>query len=96
MIKELNKDYKPNWDEKIEIGLTLRELQLIYDCVGVVPFKYINYKHEASDFYNQYSASIFSDMYDSLNDILNFHNGITDDNVSVNNDAYLEIVNNGE
>ena len=92
MIKELNKDYKPNWDEKIEISLTLRDLQLIYDCVGAVPLKYLNYKHETSKFTKKYDATYFTSLYNELDDLLKAHNGVTDDDVSVNLNVELNMI----
>ena len=90
MIKELNKSYEPNWDEKIELSLSLRDLQLIYDCFGAVPLKFLNYKHEVSKFANKYDAKYFTNLYEELDDILYSHNGVTDNDVSINNDIHIQ------
>lgn len=92
MIKELNKNYEPNWDEKIKISLPLKDLQLIYDCIGAVPLKYINYKHKNTNFNNQYTAEEFNSIYNDLDDIIRIHNGITDDNKNVNINLELDII----
>ena len=91
MIKELNRRYEPNWDEEIKISLSLRDLQLIYDCVGAVPFKYINYRHETTKFRRNYDARCFTTLYDELEDILTFHNGVIDSDVSLNCDVELKM-----
>ena len=91
MIKELNKNYESNWDEKIEISLSLKDLQLIYDCVGAVPLKYLNYKHEISKFRGQYDATYFTRLYNELGDVLDYHNGITDNDNNINLDIELII-----
>ena len=92
MIKELNKSYSPNWNERIEISLTLKDLQLIYDCVGAVPKKYLDYKHETSRFKKEYDAPYFTALYNELDEILNFHNGITDESVEINTDIELNMI----
>lgn len=96
MIKELNRSYEPNWDENIEISLSLRDLQLIYDCIGAVPLSYLNYKHEVSKFRGKYDATYFTNLYNELDDILNYHDGITDDDVSINCDMQLFCKNEDE
>ena len=92
MIKELNKSYEPNWDEKIEISLSLRDLQLIYDCVGAVPLKYLNAKHIVSKFANKYDATYFTCLYNELDDVLNAHNGVTDNDFSINLNVELDMI----
>ena len=92
MIKELNKSYEPNWDEKIEIGLSLKDLQLIYDCVGAVPLKYLNAKHIVSKFANKYDTTYLTCLYNELDDILNSHNGVTDNDFSVNLNVKLDMI----
>ena len=92
MIKELNKSYEPNWDEKIEISLSLRDLQLIYDCVGAVPKKYLDYKHESSKFSRKYDATYFTGLYNELDAILDAHNGITDESIEINIDVELDMI----
>lgn len=92
MIKELNKDYKPNWDEKIELSLSLKDLQLIYDCIGAVPLKYINKKHEFSVFRDFFTANDFNNIYNNLDDILVNHNGINDESADVNINIELDMI----
>ena len=89
MVKELNRDCEPNWDEKIEISLSLRDLQLIYDCIGGVPLNYLNHKHKTSKFLNKYDATYFTRLYNELDEILNFHNGIVDEDTTIN---YAELI----
>lgn len=86
MIKELNKNYEPNWNEKIEISLSLRDLQLIYDCVGAVPLSYINYKHrdKPTKFSDKYDATLFTALYNELDDLIVAHNGINDESLNLN------------
>lgn len=96
MIRELNKNYEPHWNEKLEISLSLRELQLIYDCIGAVPFKYINCKHEKSKFYKECTAEEFNTIYSNLDDIIRNHNGVTDDDRNVNINLELDIVGEEE
>lgn len=84
MIKELNKNYEPNWNEEIEIKLSLRDLQLIYDCVGAVPLSYINYKHENTKFTKRYDATFFTTVYDELDDLIVAHNGVNDESLNIN------------
>ena len=92
MIRELNKSYEPNWDEKIEISLSLRDLQLIYNCVGAVPLKYLNTKHIVSKFAKKYDATYLTCLYNELDDLLKVHNGVTDNDFDVNLNIELNMI----
>ena len=89
MIKDLTKGDKTNWGEKIQIELTLADLQMIYDCIGAVPPKYLRKKHEKTNFNKTseyYFENIFHSVYEELEYIVKAHNGIidTDENVNIN------------
>ena len=91
MIKELNRNYKTDWNEEIKLSLSLRELQLIYDCIGAVPLNYIDYKHGASRFKNEYDADTLCDIYNDLDELIIAHNGLSDTDSSLNCDKVLMI-----
>ena len=96
MIRELNRDTKPNWYEKIQIELTLSDLQILYDCLGTVPMRYEEIKHKYTDFCRERKIydSISTELYNGLDDILRIHNGITDDNKMVNLCVDVELKEN--
>lgn len=89
MIKELNRNNKTNWYEKIQLEMNLQDLQVLYDCIGAVPNKYLEEKHKYTSF--NYIDDIAVDLYEGLNKILSEHNGITDDDKMVNLNVELEI-----
>lgn len=96
MIKELNKTNKTNWYEKIQLEMTLQDLQILYDCLGGVPIKYLVKKHENTSLNyidNSICSGIVDDLYNGLDKILSEHNGITDDNMMVNTNIELDIKN---
>ena len=72
--------------------MSLRDLQLIYDSIGAIPLKYINYKHAGSKFDKQYTAEEFNNIYNNIDEIIRTHNGVTDDDKSVNIDLELGII----
>ena len=85
MIKEIkSKSKTPNWNEKITLELTLRDLQIIYDAVGSIPPIILKDKHEkrnSSLFHDNvtYNASTLIDnIYSELENILTEYNGIID------------------
>lgn len=95
MIKELGRNTKTDWNEKIQLELNLSDIQIIYDCVGTVPEKYIDIKHKHSAFGGKekgYYGELLTDIYESLHVILCEHNGITDDDMMINPSVSLEIV----
>lgn len=86
MIKEIkSKLKKPDWNEKITLELTLRDLQIIYDAVGSIPPMILKDKHEKCNSlfydnllkYNSASTLIY-DVYSELENILTEYNGIID------------------
>ena len=89
MIRELNRNNKTNWSEKIQLEMNLSDLQVLYDCIGAVPNKYLEEKHKNTSF--NYIDDITIDLYEGLNRLLSEHNGITDDNKMVNLNVELEI-----
>ena len=89
MIRELNRNNKTNWSEKIQLEMNLSDLQVLYDCIGAVPNKYLEKKHKNTSF--NYIDDITIDLYEGLNRLLSEHNGITDDNKMVNLNVELEI-----
>lgn len=93
MIRELGRKTETNWYEKIQLEMTLSDLQYIYDCIGAVPPKYVAIKHKNSPFSMGESTynDISTDLYDSLHTILSEHNGVTDDNVMINTSVELDI-----
>lgn len=96
MIKELGITNETDWNETVQIELSLAELQIIYDCVGAVPIKYLNIKHKDNAFTDKYNASMFNGIYNELDDILFRHNGLTDDDIDVDTFVELDIVKGDE
>lgn len=96
MIKELGITDETDWNETVQIELSLAELQIIYDCVGAVPIKYLNIKHKDNTFTDKYNASMFNGIYNELDDILFRHNGLTDDDIDVDTFVELDIVKGDE
>lgn len=93
MIRELNRNTETNWGEKIQLEMTLQDLQVIYDCIGSVPSKYLEEKHKYTTFKPLY-GNIINNLYEDLDIILMEHNGITDSNKMVDTNVELEIKNN--
>lgn len=94
MIKELGINEKTNWDEKVQIELSVADLQIIYDCVGAIPLNYLKVKHKNTHF--ECTAEILTAIYDELEEIVNKHNGITDNNKDVNLDIKLDELLRGD
>ena len=95
MIRELSKNTETNWKEKIQLEMTLEDLQTIYECVGAMPSKYIKIKHKHTKFGGHdtsYYTSLLSDIYDSFHVILAEHNGVNDDDVMIHPNISLEII----
>ena len=93
MIRELGRNAETNWYEKIQLEMTLSDLQYIYDCIGAVPPKYVEIKHKHSSFNRDESIyrDISTDLYESLHTILSEHNGVTDDDMMINTNIELDI-----
>lgn len=94
MIREINRNNKTNWYEKIQLEMTLQDLQILYDCLGAVPNKYLIEKHKYTSLNyidDSMCSEISSDLYEGLNKILSEHNGITDDDTMINSDIELVI-----
>ena len=89
MIREINRNNETNWYEKIQLEMNLQDLQVLYDCIGAVPNKYLEEKHKHTSF--NYIDDITIDLYEGLNKLLSEHNGITDDNKMVNLNVELEM-----
>ena len=96
MIKELGIVDEADWNEKVQIELSVADLQIIYDCVGAVPIKYLDLKHKDNAFINKYNASMFNGIYNELDDILFRHNGLTDYGLDVDTFVELDIVQGDE
>ena len=96
MIKELGITNETNWNEKVQIELSVTDLQIIYDCVGAVPLKYLDLKHKNNAFSNKYNASMVNGIYNELNDILFRHNGLIDDGLDTDTFIELDIVKGDE
>lgn len=98
MIRELNRNNKTNWYEKIQLEMTLQDLQILYDCIGAVPIEYIKIKHKNTPF--NLMESMYDDisvnLYDGLHTIISEHNGVTDDDEMVNIYLGLEMVKSNE
>lgn len=95
MIREINRNNETNWYEKIQLEMSLQDLQILYDCLGAVPNKYLIEKHKYTSLSyidNSICSDITNDLYESLNKILSEHNGITDDNAMINSDMELVIL----
>ena len=95
MIKELRKDNKVDWNEKITIELTLADLQLLYDCIGAVPWHYVTLRHKDTSFKSNAENISGSSLYDNLEDILAKHNGLIDyeeNNLNLNLNLTLETI----
>lgn len=95
MIKELGQDKSADWDEIVQIELSVADLQMLYDCVGAVPLKYFNIRHQKDAFFTKYDANSFDSLYNQLDEILFRHKGITDDSLDVTF-VELEIVEDKE
>ena len=94
MIKEINRNNKTDWFERIQLEMTLQDLQILYDCLGAVPNKYLIEKHKYTSLNyidSSICSDITSDLYESLNKIISEHNGVTDDNAMINSDIELVI-----
>ena len=101
MIIEKTKFNKPNWDEKITLELSLEDLQVLYDCVGSIPWRYIKLRHERTSFKNRADKVEKLELYDSLEEILKNHNGLIDyddieNNLNLNLNLVLENLENDE
>ena len=92
MIRELGLNNAVDWNENISIQLSMSDLQIIYDCVGAVPLKYLNAKHKNNTFFNKINANMFSEIYNNLDDIISRHNGFTDDTLDVNINIELDMI----
>ena len=96
MIVEKTKP-KTYWEEKITVELTLADLQLLYDCVGAVPWRYISLRHDKTIFKEKIllkNSSNLTCLYHELEKIVDKHNGLTDEDSFSNNlnlDVQLEI-----
>ena len=93
MIKELNRNNKTNWYEKIQLEMTLQDLQILYDCLGAVPIEYLKEKHKYTslNYLDDLICDIAADLYGDLDKILSEHNGITDDDKMVNTEVELSM-----
>lgn len=93
MIREINRNNKTDWNEKIQIELSLAELQIIYDTIGAIPYKYLNYKHKDTklNFDETEFRTQINSIYNSLDTIISEHNGITDSDIMINTDVEIEI-----
>lgn len=93
----VEKIINPNidWNEKITLELSLADLQLLYDCVGAVPWSYIVSRHEKTSF--TIDNIRFSDLYNELEEVLNNHHGLIDyddeNNLNLNIELALENIN---
>lgn len=100
MIKELGMINEADWNEKIQIELSVADLQIIYDCVGAVPLKYLNLKHKDNSFTNKFNATMVATMvdgiYNELDEILFRHNGLTDDRLDIDDYIELDIIRGDE
>ena len=86
------KEPKPNWNESIQLEMTLADLQIIYDCVGAVPLNYLKSKHKNTPFkMNCYTTDMYTELYEELQDVIKRHNGITDEDECINLDIGLTI-----
>ena len=96
MIKELGEEYeyKTDWTKKINLSVSLRDLQIIYDCIGAVPSKYLELKHKNTRFPITEFSELINHMYDEIDCILDRHNAITDYDSNINNNVELEVINN--
>jgi hypothetical protein len=95
MIREINRNNETNWHEKIQLEMNLQDLQILYDCLGAVPNKYLieKYKYTSLNYIDSsICGDITSDLYESLNKIISEHNGVTDDNAMINSDIELVIL----
>lgn len=93
MIRELNRNNETKWNEKIQIELSLEDLQVVYDCIGAVPPRFINIKHNNTSFNrsNEYHKLLLHGLYEDLHTIISEHNGVTDDDMMIT-EVSLEIV----
>ena len=99
MIKELGRKTDTNWHEKIQLELDLSDIQIIYDCIGAIPERYISVKHKNSAFGNRkkgYYGELLTDIYESLETILFEHNGVTDNDKMINPHISVEVIGDDE
>lgn len=89
MIKEvINNTF--DWDKEIEIKLSLKDLQFIYDSIGGIPLKYYLKKHENTKFKTYCNNFEINDMYETLQKLIDKYECISDDNCD--NYVVLDIV----
>lgn len=94
MIRELSRNNKTDWYEKIQLELDLQDLQIIYDAIGAIPPKYLEKKHKVTHFHKEEECYIeqLNDLYEDLYVIITEHNGVNDDNIMVNTEIELKLV----
>lgn len=95
MIKELGRKTEANWYEKIQLEMSLQDLQIIFDCIGAVPTKYFEIKHKCTAFNRSYDVyrDLTNGLYEDLEQIISEHNGVTDNDIMVDTDIELKIIN---
>ena len=94
MIRDLNRYKKTDWQEKIQLELTLSDLQVLYDAIGALPPKYLKIKHKNTPFHNEevyYNRKVY-ELYEDLDYIIMEYNGINDDDMTVNNSVELKLI----
>lgn len=71
IIEEENK-----WDKKIRLEVSLLELQMIYDCIGVTAFATIHNEYEANNTMMKYKVENMDVLYRECFEILSEEGGI--------------------
>lgn len=84
MVKEATNNSIRDWNKKITLQLTLKDLQFIFDAVGNLNINMLKEKHgKDSPFYSIINDTTLiksiDELYDDLQIIVDKHNGVLDD-----------------
>ena len=86
MVTEIKNNTITDWNKKITLQLTLKDLQFIFDAIGDLTICTLKEKHkENSPFYSIISVNdialirLIDNLYDELRIIIDKYNGVLDD-----------------
>ena len=74
---DITKNNEAYWDKKIQIELSLKELQTIYDCVEVAKFSELE-KIGKTHNYSWSNVTLSHEIHEYLYDMLSNYGGIID------------------
>lgn len=79
MIKDITNGKNNFWDKEINLSLSLRDLQIIYDAVAELPFNRLRMMHETTSFKEELKdVRLLDNIFGELEDILIDYHGIVD------------------